>query len=58
MTNALYIAHIALWVAVVVQGLAICALVYRNNVLLRLAAGGTEVRPHALGTPAAHFSGN
>lgn len=55
MTSPLYVSHIALWVAVVVQGLAICALLYKNNVLLKLAVGGTGVRQHALGTLAARF---
>lgn len=53
MTSSLYIAHIGLWVAVVVEGLAICALLYKNNRLLEIAAAG--VSHQAVGMPAPSF---
>lgn len=53
MTGYLYVAHIGLWVAIVVEGLAICALLYKNNRLLEIAGDG--FRDHAVGMPAPNF---
>lgn len=50
MTNLLLVAHAGLWVAVVVQGLAICVLFYKNNELLEVAAGGGLVGGRMVGT--------
>ena len=55
MTSPLYVAHIALWVAVGFQGLAICALLYKNNRLLEIAATGGIVSQHAAGSSAPRF---
>lgn len=52
MTIPLYIAHIALWVAVVLEGLAICVLIYKNNQLLTVAASGAAASHVAVGAPA------
>ena len=47
MTGPLYIAHAGIWIAVVIQGLAVCVLLYRTRELLELAAtgGGAGRRP-------------
>lgn len=43
MTTLLVTAHVGLWVAIVVEGLAICVLLYKNNRLAEMAAlGGVE----------------
>ena len=36
MTGPLYIAHAGLWLAVAIQGIAICVLLYRTKELLRV----------------------
>lgn len=55
MTELLYVAHIGLWIAVVLQGFAICVLVYRNSQLLKVAAAGSAIGGHATGTDAPAF---
>lgn len=40
MTSLLYFAHAGLWLAVVVEGLAICALLYKSSLLSEAAAQG------------------
>ena len=56
MTGPLYVAHVALWIAIVLQGFAICALVYRNNQLLKVAAAGGAIGGHAAGADAPAFA--
>lgn len=56
MTGPLYIAHVGLWIAVVVEGLAICVLLYRNSQLLKVAASGGTVGGHATGAKAPAFA--
>lgn len=55
MTELLYVAHIGLWIAVVLQGFAICVLVYRNSQLLKVAAAGSAIGGHATGADAPAF---
>ncbi|MDE0040009.1 MAG: hypothetical protein OXU77_21000 [Gammaproteobacteria bacterium] len=47
MTAPLYIAHAGLWIAVAIQGIAICVLLYRIRELVDMAAtgGGAGHRP-------------
>lgn len=46
MTGLLVIAHVALWAAVVAEGLLICVLLYQNNRLLQVAGQGDLVGGH------------
>ena len=55
MTSLLVIAHVGLWVAVVVQGLAICALLYKNSRLAEAAASGGVAGHDLLGASAPPF---
>ena len=54
-TEPLYVAHIGLWIAIVLEGLAICVLVYRNSQLLKVAAAGGAIGNHAAGADAPAF---
>ena len=58
MTVSLYVAHIALWVAVIFEALAICVLIYKNNQLLTVAASGAAAGRLALGELAPQFQAN
>ena len=55
MNIPLYIAHVGLWVAVVLEGLAICVLLYKNNQLLTVAASGGVSGNLAVGELAPQF---
>ena len=54
MSASMLVIHIGLYVVVVIEGLAICVLYYRNNELLRVAAtGNASGKP--VGSRALHF---